>query len=492
MPGRLAAAPHGQLTWGVHISLAPTWFDPAETPGIITPFMVMYALHDALVKPMPGQPMGASLAESWSASEDALVYEFVLRDGAKFHNGEPVTAEDVKFSFERYRGTSHDMMKARVASVEALDARHVRFKLKEPWPDFMVFYATATGAGWVVPKKYVEKVGEDGFRKAPVGAGPYKFVSFQPGIELVLEAFDGYWRKVPSVKRLVFRSIPEESTRAAALKRGDIDVTYLLNGPIAAEVKRTPGLTLTAMRTNGVLWVEFPEQWTPGSPWADRRVRAAASHAIDRQAINEAESLGYSAPTGNIIPRHQEFALAIDPLPYDPKRAKALLAEAGYPNGFEAGEFTPFPPYNGMGEAIVNYFAAVGIKTRLRTMERASLLSAWRDKKMRGLFVGATGSAGNASTRLEAFATSKGGLILGTIPEVETLFAKQIQEMDRKKREEMLHQIQRILADRVTFAPIWENGFIRAYGPRVEEAGLTLIQSFPYSAPLEDVRLKKQ
>ena len=144
-----------------------------------------------------------------------------------------------------------------------------------------------------------------------------------------------------------------------------------------------------------------------------------------------------------------------------------------------------------MGEAIVNYFAAVGIRTRLRTMERAALLSAWRDKKLRGVFVGASGSAGNASTRLEAFATSKGGLAYGTIPEVEALFSRQLQEMDRKKREELVHQIQRILADRVVFAPIWENGFIRAFGPRVEEAGLALIQSFPYSAPLEEVRLKK-
>jgi len=374
-----------------------------------------------------------------------------------------------------------------------VDPGRVRFHLKDPWPDFMTFYGTsASGAGWIVPKKYVEKVGEDGFRKAPIGAGPYRFVSFQPGVELVLEAFDGYWRKTPSVKRLVLRSVPDEATRAAALKRGDIDVTYLLNGPIAADVRRTPGLTLTAMRTNGVLWVEFPEQWTSGSPWADRRVRLAANLAIDRQAINEAEALGYSGPTGNIVPRHQEFALAIEAHPYDPKRAKALLAEAGYANGFDAGELTPFPPYNGMGEAIANYFAAVGIRTRLRTMERAALLSAWRDHKLRGVFVGATGSAGNASTRLEAFATSKGGFAYGTVPEVESLFARQIQEMDRKKREEMLHQIQRILADRVTFAPIWENGFIRAFGPRVEESGLTLIQSFPYSAPLEDVRLKKQ
>src|SRR5262249_49891090 len=98
-----AGSPQGALTWGVHVTLARTWFDPAETPGIITPYMVMYALHDALVKPMPGDPMAPALAESWSASEDALTYEFVLRKGVKFHNGDDVTAEDVKFTFERYR-----------------------------------------------------------------------------------------------------------------------------------------------------------------------------------------------------------------------------------------------------------------------------------------------------------------------------------------------------------------------------------------------------
>ena len=493
LAGPAAAQPSGTMTWGVHVTLATRWLDTSEIEADITPFMVLYALHDAVVKPMPGNLNTPSLAESWTMSKDGRTWEFVLRKGARFHNGDPVTAEDVKFSFERYRGTAATLFKDRVREVQVVDPGRVRFHLKEPWPDFMTFYGTsASGAGWIVPKKYVEKVGEDGFRKAPIGAGPYKFVSFQPGVEMVLEAFDGYWRKTPSVKRLVLRSVPDEATRAAALKRGDIDITYLLNGPIAADVRRTPGLTLTAMRTNGVLWVEFPEQWTSGSPWADRRVRLAANLAIDRQAINEAEALGYSGPTGNIVPRHQEFALAIEPHPYDPKRAKALLAEAGYPSGFDAGELTPFPPYNGMGEAIANYFAAVGIRTRLRTMERAALLSAWRDHKLRGVFVGATGSAGNASTRLEAFATSKGGFTYGTVPEVESLFARQIQEMDRKKREEMLHQIQRILADRVTFAPIWENGFIRAFGPRVEESGLTLIQSFPYSAPLEDVRLKKQ
>ena len=102
-----AAAPQGQLTWAIHVSLAPLWFDPADTQALITPFMVLYALHDAMVKPMPGNVQAPCLAESWSMSEDGLTWDFVLRDGVKFHNGEPVTAEDVKFSFERYRGANH-------------------------------------------------------------------------------------------------------------------------------------------------------------------------------------------------------------------------------------------------------------------------------------------------------------------------------------------------------------------------------------------------
>src|SRR6185295_8655493 len=118
-------------------------------------------------------------------------------------------------------------------AIEAPDAGHVRFRLKQPWPDFMTFYGTpATGAAWVVPRKYVERVGEDGFKKAPVGAGPYRFVSFTPGVELVLEASDGYWRKAPSVKRLVFKSVPDVSTRLVMLKRGEIDVSYWMTASL--------------------------------------------------------------------------------------------------------------------------------------------------------------------------------------------------------------------------------------------------------------------
>src|SRR5262245_71709 len=492
VPASLEAVPDSQMSFAVHVTLAPKWLDPAETESAITPFLVLYAIHDAMVKPMPGGLTTPSLAESWTVSKDGTSYEFLLRSGIKFHSGEPVTAEDVKFSFDRYRGGAAKLLKERVKEVRVLDPRRVRFLLKEPWPDFMTFYGTtATGAGWIVPKKYVEKVGDEGFLKAPIGAGPYRFVGSTPGVELVLEAFDGYWRKTPSVKRLVLKSIPDETTRAAALKRNEVDVAYFLNGPIAEDVRRTPGLKLIATRTNTVFFLDFVDQWEAKSPWHDQRVRLAASLAVDRKAINEAESLGFSGLTGNIVPRHMEFSVPIEPHPYDPKRAKQLLAEAGYANGFDAGDLTPNPPYFGMGEAVANYLGAVGIRTRVRTFERAAFLTAWREKKLRGVVLAPQGAGGNAATRVEAVATRNGLYAYGVLPEVEDLFQRQARELDRKRREELLHQIQKLLHDRVVFAPIWENGFIRAVGPRVEEAALTLIPAFPYSAPLEDLRLKK-
>jgi peptide/nickel transport system substrate-binding protein len=487
------AAPEGELRWGVHITLASRWLDPAETEGIITPFMFLYALHDALVKPMPAGINTPSLAESFTMSKDGLTYEFVIRKGVKFHNGDPVTADDVKFSFDRYRGAGVKLLKERVKEVQIVDPGRVRFVLKDPWPDFMTFYGTsATGAGWIVPKKYVEKVGDDGFKKAPIGAGPYKFVSFNPGVELVLEAWDGYWRKTPNVKRLVLKSIPEETTRAAALKKGEVDIAYLFAGPVAEDIRKTPGLKLTApQQSSGVFWLDMPDQWDPKSPWADRRVRLAASYAIDRNSLNQAETLGFSKPTGGIIPRWFQYSKTFEPHPFDVGQSKKLLAEAGYPNGFDAGDLYPWAPYTSMGEAVASYLQAVGIRTKIRTMERAALTSAWRDKKLKNLIIGITGASGNAATRLEAYVSKEGVYTAGTIPEVEDLFQRQARENDVKKREALIHQIQQILVDRVTHIPIYELAFIWGIGPKAEEPGINLIRGYAYSAPYEDLKVRK-
>ena len=185
-----AGAPQGKLTWGIHVTMAPTWFDPAETQGIITPFMVLYALHDAMVKPMPGNGQAPCLAESWSGVGGRHQLRIRAAQGREVPQrrsghgrGRQVLVRPVSRDLARSdEGAGRGM--------ETPDPQRVIFKLKKPWPDFLTFYPSASGAGWIVPKKYVEKVGDDGFKEAPIGAGPYKFVSFTPGVELVLEAFE--------------------------------------------------------------------------------------------------------------------------------------------------------------------------------------------------------------------------------------------------------------------------------------------------------------
>ena len=487
-----AAAPEGQMTWAVHVSLAPSWFDPAETQGVIVPFMILYALHDALVNPMPGQPMAPSLAESWTTSRDGLVYEFALRKGVTFHNGDPLTAEDVKFSFDRYRGSSAKALHDRVARVEVVDPNRVRFVLKAPWPDFLTFYATpATGAAWIVPKRYVERVGDDGFKRAPVGAGPYKLVSFSPGIEVVLEANEAYWRKVPSVKRLVLRAVPDESTRLAMLKRGEADIAYSIRGALAQELARTPGLTLKPVLATFTEWLVFTEQWNPKSPWHDQRVRLAASLAINRKEINNAEYLGHGRLSASIIPQAFAFAWPAPAFPYDPERARKLLVEAGYPRGFDAVEVATDNTYAPVGEAVVNDLQAVGIRARLRTLERAAYLNADSEKGFKHLVRVGSAAAGNAATRIEAFVISGGIRSYGGYSDIDGLYKEQAIQMDMKKREAILHRIQQLMHEKVMFAPIVEPPLLNGYGARVAEPGLGLIVGHVYSAPYEDLRLKK-
>ena len=483
------AKPEGEMRWAVYVSLVPAWNDPAEVLGVLTPFWVLYAMHDALVKPMPGNQLTPSLAESWTVSADQKVYEFKLRQGVKFHNGDPFTAEDVKFSFHRAKGK---LIHEKVKDVVIVDPLRVRFVLHEPWPDFLTFYGTfASGAGWVVPKKYVEQVGADGFKRAPVGLGPYKFVSQNPGVELVMEAYEGYWRKMPSVKRLIYKSVPEATTRLAMVKRGEVDLAYLIDTPMADEVKRDPNLKLVFAGGIGTMYLDFLDMWDPKSPWADKRVRQAASYAIDRRGLSDAETVGASIPTGGMVPKSFDFALQMEPDPFNRVRAKQLLAEAGYPNGFDAGDLYPWPPYASTGEAVTNYLAAVGIKTRVRNMERAAFYAALESKKLKGLCVCINAVYGNAASRMSETVPAAGIYAYGAWPDIEALYAQQARETDRKKREVLLHRIQRELAERVRFAPIYEYIWPSAMSTRVAEPALLLINPYPWSAPLEEVRLRK-
>ena len=333
----------------------------------------------------------------------------------------------------------------------------------------MTFYTSATAASWIVPKKYVEQVGDEGFKKAPIGAGPYKFVSFAPGLELTMEANDQYWRKKPSVQRLVFKVIPDESTRLAALKRGEIDIAYSIRGELAEEIERTKGLSLKPTVIQGTFWLYFPDQWDPKSPWHDQRVRLAASLAIDRNGINQALTLGHSKITGSIIPITFEHYWQPPAPVYDPAKAKKLLAEAGHPNGFDAGDYYCDTSYANVAEAVMNNLQAIGIRAKLRPLERAAFFKGYSEKSYKNIIQGASGAFGNTSTRLEAFVVKGGTYSYGSYPDLDALFQQQATELDAKKRASMLQKMQELVQERTIYAPIWQLAFINAAGPRVAD-----------------------
>jgi peptide/nickel transport system substrate-binding protein len=292
------------------------------------------------------------------------------------------------------------------------------------------------------------------------------------------------------VKRLVFKTVPDMATRLVMLKRGETDIAYAVSGEIGEEVRRTPGLTLRPTPFVSTHWLVFIDQWDASSPWHDRRVRQAANYAVDRQAVNRAETLGFSKITGSIIPTSFDFYWQPPAYPYDLAKAKQLLAEAGYPKGFDAGDLWCDAGATGYAEAVLNYLQAAGIRTKLRPLERAGFLKAYQEKKLKNIVYGLSGVFGNAATRIEAFTVSGGVYVYGGYPDIDGLFRDQSVELDRKRREATLHRIQQLMHEKAMYLPIWQLALLQGYGPRVAESGLGLIADYPWSAPYEDLKLK--
>src|SRR2546430_4790116 len=281
---------------------ASGWLDPQEHDGTATPDNFFTAIHDALIKNQGTALYDyPALAEHFSVAADAKSATFTLRKGVKFHNGDPVTPQDVKFSYENYRGAKADVFKKKTDRIEIADDRTIRFVFKEPFLDFAILFGTANvaGPGWVVPEKYYKQVGPDGFKQKPIGAGPYRLVRQEPGVKVEMEAFDGYYRPV-NVKQLVMVSVPEAATRVAMLERGEADIIYFVPGELINKVNKLPGVMLAPV-LSGSWWLEFPGFQDPKNPFRDKRVREAVSLAIDRRAIYHAEAGGRGEPAGNWV-----------------------------------------------------------------------------------------------------------------------------------------------------------------------------------------------
>jgi ABC-type transport system substrate-binding protein len=487
------------LAW--HTNIAPRWLDPQQHDGGATPDNFLNILQDALIKNFRSHKFDhPALAERFELDESAKSATFRLRPGLKFHDGSAVTPADVVWSYERYHGAWSKVLQDRTDNIDVLDDRTLRFRFKEPFLDFVRLMGTANvcGAAWVVPAKYYQKVGQAGFVQAPIGAGPYRMVRQEPGTKLEFEAFAGYYRPV-HVERFTVLSVPDPATRVAMLERGEADIIYNVPGDLVQRIKDNPKLMLAPV-VSGNFWLEFPGFQSPKSPFHDRRVREAVSLAIDRDAINAAESAGLGRVDGNWINDDVEYGMEWPKWPHDVAKARRLMAEAGFPNGFTIDWLTPAPPYYSRGERVLSQLEAIGIRGRLQTLERAVYtkrreagLKEWPGVNI--VFAGARIGASWANWYESDFKC--GGLLSADafcVTDLDDKYRQYLASDQPAERKKLAEEIQRGILKNYYFVPVYRHAFMNAIGPRI--AAKRWQDVFPsyvstgYAYPWEDIRLK--
>jgi peptide/nickel transport system substrate-binding protein len=492
--------PRGKMTLAWHTNIAPRWLDPGQHDGSATPDNFITIVHDALIKNHKDKLYDhLALAEEFEFPEDAGSATFRLRPDIYFHDGSPVTPEDVKWSYENYRGAWAQVLHERTDRITFSDKRTVRFEFKGPFLDFPRLMGTANvcGAAWVVPAKYVEKVGGDGFVARPIGAGPYKLVNHEPGTRLDFEAFEGYYAPV-HVKEFTIVSAPDTATRIAMVERGEADITYGLSGELVPRIQRSRTVMLAPV-VSGSFWLRFPGFQNPNNPFHDMRVREAVSLTIDRDAINRAECAGLGQVSGNWINNDVEYALEWPKWEHNLEKAKKLLAEAGYPNGFEYDWLTPAPPYYSRGERALSQLQAVGIRGRLQSLERGVYnkrrqggMKEWPGVNI--IFEGARIGASWANWYESLFRC--GGRLAGDmmcVANLDTKFERYTQSENATERERLAHEIQREILENHYFVPVFRHAFMNAIGPRIDAKDWKDV--FPtittgYAYPWEEIKLK--
>ncbi len=472
----VVASGHMSLAW--HAGLSSSWLDPQDNPAMATPYNFAYALHDAVVKIMPQALNTPSLAESWEWAEDFSSITFQMRPGTSFHNGEPVTTEDVKFTFENYSGAQADVFQASTAGVDVIDPSTIRFNFNAPFLDFLLLYGTfSSGAGFVVPADYYQEVGNEGFIQAPVGAGPFKLLEELPGDSLRFEAFEDYHRPV-HVKEFTMRSVQEPTTRLALIEAGDVDVMYNVAGELIERVVDNPDLLLVPTLTTAVFWLEFPHMHNPDNPFNDPRVREAVGLALDRQAISDAETGGHARPANYWIPPNILLAPPHEAPEEDLDKAKQLMAAAGYEDGFDVEWLSPIPNYFSLGERVISQIRRIGINAKLQTMERGTFFDrlaegdtyqerndAWGGETQ--ILLIATGTAGAFVARFNAYVGCEAASSRMCDPEIDGVISQYEASVDPDERERLAADAQDKLSAGFYKIPIYWFSFINAIGPRI-------------------------
>jgi peptide/nickel transport system substrate-binding protein len=473
--------PRGKLTVAQHFALDPGWLDPLEHIYALTQQTYDYLVHDALIKPMPQGEATYSLAEHAEMTADFRKAAFRLRPGLKFHDGQPLTTADIKWTYENYKGAHAKIFRDKLEQIQIVDDRTIVFQFKEPFLEFIELYnGGVSGIGWVIPKHYYEKVGREGFKARPIGAGPYKFVSQQAGVQMDFEAWEDYWRRTPATKTIVVKGIRDNAARLAAMQTGELDLAFGMTGKVFSQVAADKNLRWVPNFT-GPWWLMFPGYNEPESPFHDKRVRQAVSLAINREFLVRQETDGVGKVWGNWISPENRDALKGDgkdlPAPeFNVEKARQLLAQAGFPNGFEFEWFVPFVPYFDMGERILTDLRAVGIRGKLQSLEGPAFRAKIGQGRKgfpgnRTIVQNIDPRPGGAKANVGIYAVCGSPSSLVCEPQIEKLWARHQATTDMEERDRLIKSIQRTLIEEYYFVPVYWNPFVAAVGPKVLPEG---------------------
>ena len=463
------AAPQGKVI--IAQGVDPSTLDPMnhqETPAS----NLSTNIFDTLLERDQELKLVPQLAESYRIVAPT-VWEFKLRKGIKFHNGEPFDAESVKFSLERLVDPNLKMRGASpfapLSRVEIVDSHTVRIHTKAPWP--ILDTLMSAGQAAMLPPKYYREKEMAYVARNPVGSGPFKFVRWMKDEQIELTANEQYWRGAPKIKTLIFRPIPDDAVRVAALQNGEIDIAVNIPPHLATIIANHPKLflsTASSVRTIQLMYYthEFDRQHKlvgpyPG-PVADRRVRLAMNYAVDVDEIIKSVLDGKGVRIATLLTsKHFGFDPALKPIKQDLAKAKRLLAEAGFPNGLDVVLNSPQGRYvrdKEVAEALAGQLTKAGIRTQLKTHEWGAYLNGM-------VYIHKAGPVwligwGNATYDAETVYVPlfRSGKILSNYFNAD--FDRMVDEaqtiMDPKKRLDQYHRINRLWIEDAAAMPLYQ------------------------------------
>lgn len=481
----LLPVPSGASELVIGRPVSTTAMDPGflrEAATIVDNIFDTLVRRDADMKLVPG------LAESWSAVDDTT-WEFKLRDGVTFHNGERFDAGAVKFTIDRIldpEAKSPTISYIRtIKSVEVVDPLTVRISTNGPDP--LLPTRMSRYPAYVVPPKYIQEVGREEFARKPVGTGPYKMTEFVPDQQVVLEANEGYWRGKPAIDRVVWRPIPDATARVTALITGEVQLIEGVPADLASMVEQSGEVDLVQV-PNGGLTIYLGLK-TKDTPLADLKVRQAISHAIDRKAIVENILAGMATAKGTQVGPY-DFGYLDVPVPeYDPAKAKALLAESAYPDGFTIGMQAVRRYIKGaeVGQAIAQQLGEIGIKVDLEVPEWSVYIQQVPAGKQAPMYMLGWGSTQTLDADAAIYAIFRSGEPYSTVsmPKLDELLDQSRKTVDPAKRETVLHEIQEVAADQVPVITLYQEDSLYGKQKSVEFTGRADAR-----IPLFDIRIK--